>query len=57
MKSCDRLKTSEILLENGTIVRGSIFQENADRIILNTQIGQLTIDKGSIISVEEISLV
>ena len=47
--------THEVTLENGTIVRGSIFQENADRIILNTQIGQLTIDKGSIVSVEEIA--
>ena len=47
--------THEVTLENGTIVRGSIFQENADRIILNTQIGQLTIDKGSIVSIEEIA--
>ena len=47
--------THEVTLKNGTIVRGSIFQENADRIILNTQIGQLTIDKGSIVSIEEIA--
>lgn len=47
--------THEVTIENGTIVRGSIFHENADKIILNTQIGQLTIDKGSIISVEEIA--
>ncbi len=47
--------THEVTLKNGTIVRGSIFQENADRIILNTQIGQLTIDKGSIVSIEEVA--
>ena len=45
----------EVELVNGTIVQGSILQEDIDRIILKTQIGQIRIDKADIVSVKEIA--
>ena len=45
----------KITLENGTIVEGSILSENLDRIILDTKIGQIAIDKGKISEREEIA--
>ena len=45
----------EIELVNGTIVQGSILQEDIDRIILKTQIGQIRIEKADIVSVKEIA--
>ena len=45
----------EIELINGTIVQGSILQEDIDRIILKTQIGQIRIEKADIVSVKEIA--
>lgn len=45
----------EIELINGSIVQGSILQEDVDRIILKTQIGQIRIEKSDIISIKEIA--
>ncbi|MBU4445004.1 MAG: hypothetical protein L6422_00045 [Candidatus Marinimicrobia bacterium] len=40
--------THEIMLKNGTIVKGKIIHEDLDRIIIQTQIGQLTLSKKNI---------
>lgn len=40
--------THEILLNNGTVVKGKILHEDLDKIIIQTQIGQLTIFKSEI---------
>ncbi len=40
--------THEIVLTNGTIVRGKIIHEDIDKLIIQTQIGQLTIYKKEI---------
>ncbi|MBL7068036.1 MAG: hypothetical protein ISS29_09345 [Candidatus Marinimicrobia bacterium] len=40
--------THEIMLKNGTIVKGKIIHEDLDRIIIQTQIGQLTLSKNTI---------
>jgi len=47
--------THEIELTNGTLVNGNIIQENSDRMIVKTQIGQLTIDKANIATIKNIS--
>ena len=47
--------THEIELTNGTLVNGNIIQENSDRMIVKTQIGQLTIDKSDIATIKNIS--
>ena len=47
--------THEIELTNGTLVNGNIIQENSDRMIVKTQIGQLTIDKSNIATIKNIS--
>ena len=39
---------SEITMQNGTVVMGNIIAENMDRIIVQTQIGQLTLDRTTI---------
>ena len=49
------LLIDEIELNNGTIVQGSILQEDMDRVILKTQIGQIRIEKSDIISIKEIA--
>ncbi len=41
-------EVSEITLQNGTIVVGKIISENMDRIIVQTSIGQLTLNRVSI---------
>ena len=43
----------EIELSNGTVVQGSILQEDIERIILKTQIGQIRIEKTDIIAIKE----
>ena len=43
--------THEIELTNGTLVNGNIIQENSDRMIVKTQIGQLTIDKVNVATI------
>ncbi len=40
--------THEIILQNGTVVQGKIIHEDLDKIIVMTQIGQLTISKKNI---------
>jgi len=45
----------EVELINGSIVQGSILQEDVDRIILKTQIGQIRIEKTDVISIKEIA--
>ena len=37
--------TNEIELSNGTIIQGTIIYENIDLLIVETQIGQLQINK------------
>ena len=44
----------EIQLSNGTIIQGTIIYENADQLILETQIGQLQINKNEIIKTNEV---
>ena len=44
----------EILMENGTIIQGKIITEGTDKMILQTQIGQLQIDKAYITSIKNI---
>ena len=44
----------EINLTNGTLIQGTIIQENMDQLIVQTQIGQLTIDKGNVEVIKEI---
>ena len=43
----------EIELSNGTVVQGSILQEDMERIILKTQIGQIRIEKVDVIAIKE----
>ena len=45
----------EINLANGTLIQGTIIQENMDQLIVQTQIGQLTIDKGNVEAIKEIA--
>ena len=45
----------EINLTNGTLIQGTIVQENMDQLIVQTQIGQLTIDKGNVEAIKEIA--
>ncbi len=45
----------EINLTNGTLIQGTILQENMDKLIVQTQIGQLTIDKGNVETIQEIA--
>ena len=42
-----------ITLTNGTVIRGTILKENTDRMTVETQLGQLTLDKGTIEEVNE----
>ena len=44
----------EIQLSNGTIIQGTIIYENADQLILETQIGQLQINKNEIIKTNDV---
>ena len=44
----------EIQLSNGTTIQGVIIYENADQLIVETQIGQLQINKNEVINTEDI---
>ena len=44
----------EIQLSNGTTIQGTIIYENADEMIVETQIGQLKINKNEIITIEDV---
>ena len=41
-------------MENGTIIQGKIITETADKMIVQTQIGQLKIDKTHIKSIKNV---
>lgn len=45
----------EIIMTNGSIVNGTIIQENSDKITVKTQIGQLTLDKANITTIRDIA--
>ena len=47
--------THEITLVNESIVQGAILQEDVNRIILKTQIGQIRIEKSDIVSIKEVA--
>ena len=44
----------EIKLNNGTIIQGEIISENSDMMIVQTQIGQLTIEKELVVEINEV---
>ena len=46
---------NEILMNNGTIIQGTIVSETIESIIIQTQIGQLTLDKADISNIKEIA--
>ena len=46
---------NEILMNNGTLIQGTILSETIENIIIQTQIGQLTLDKADIDNVKEIA--
>ena len=43
----------EIMMSNGTIIQGTIIFENANQMIVKTQIGQLTIEKEFVVEIRE----
>lgn len=45
----------EVELKNGNIIEGSILYEDMNQIIINTRIGQITIDKIEVISIRELA--
>ena len=45
--------THEIDIDNGTMIQGKILQENSVELIVQTRIGQLSIDKTHIIDIRE----
>jgi len=47
--------THEVILTNGTVVRGNIISENLDQLTLETTLGNLTLDKSNIRSIDEIT--
>ena len=46
---------NEILMNNGTLIQGTILSETIESIIIQTQIGQLTLDKADINNIKEIA--
>ena len=46
---------NEILMNNGTLIQGTIISETIENIIIQTQIGQLTLDKADISNIKEIA--
>ena len=46
--------TTEIVMNNGTKIQGSIISENSNQMIVQTQIGQLTIEKEFVQEIKEI---
>ena len=46
---------NEILMNNGTLIQGNILSETIENIIIQTQIGQLTLDKADINNIKEIA--
>ena len=48
---------NEILMNNGTLIQGTIVSETIENIIIQTQIGQLTLDKADVSNIKEIASV
>ena len=46
---------NEILMNNGTLIQGNILSETIENIIIQTQIGRLTLDKADINNIKEIA--
>ena len=44
----------EIDMDNGTMIQGTILQENSIELIIQTRIGQLKIDKAHVINIREV---
>ena len=47
--------THEVVLTNGTVVRGNIIDENIDQVTLETSLGTLTLDKEDVRSINQIT--
>lgn len=47
--------THEIVLTNGTIVRGNIVSEDIDQVTIETSLGNLTLDKSTVRSIGEMA--
>tara|TARA_B100000029_G_C17502461_1_gene933157 strand:+ start:687 stop:1448 length:762 start_codon:yes stop_codon:yes gene_type:complete len=47
----------EILMNNGTLIQGTVLSETMDNIIIETNIGQLTIDKSDVDNIREVASV
>ena len=47
----------EILMNNGTLIQGTVISETIDNIIIETNIGQLTIDKSDVDNIREVASV
>lgn len=47
--------THELILTNGTVVRGNIIDENIDELTIETTLGNLTLDKSMIRSIQDIA--
>ncbi len=45
----------EVVMTNGTIVRGNIIEENIDELTIETTLGNLTLDKSNIRSIQDIA--
>lgn len=48
--------THQIQLTNGTVVKGSILSENKNLIVVQTQIGEITLTRDKIRSIEELDM-
>ncbi|MFB0516690.1 MAG: hypothetical protein ACETWG_08800, partial [Candidatus Neomarinimicrobiota bacterium] len=47
--------THEVVMTNGTVVRGNIIAENIDELTIATTLGNLTLDKSNIRSIQDIA--
>ena len=47
--------THEVIMTNGTVVRGNIIAENIDELTIETSLGNLTLDKSNIRSIQDIA--
>ena len=45
----------EIVMDNGTIIQGKIIQEDSEKLVLQTRIGQLKLDKTLVQSINELA--
>lgn len=47
----------EIFMNNGTLIQGTVISETMDNLIIDTNIGQLTIDKSDVDNIREVASV